>query len=140
MHRGDDGTLKFDRLLEVPAVEGRGRFESIISEGLPLRSEVKIETIDEVSTEMATIFGDDASVRSELKAITRDIEFFLDRKNDFVKDVDDSMANAKKLGYRFYFIDKRTSRHEYIYAKDENELRIKLKTYLEDLDRISSTA
>lgn len=140
MHRGDDGTLKFDRLLEVPAVEGRGRFESIVSEGLPLRSEVKIETVDEVNTEMSTMFGSNASVATELAEITRDIEFFLDRKNDFVKDVDDSMPNAKKAGYKFYFVDKRTSKHEIIYAKDEKELRDNVKQYLEDLDRISSTA
>ena len=140
IHRADDGTVTFDRLLEIPAIEGRGRFESIITKGLPLRSEVKIETIDEVNTEMSTIFGSNASVATELSEITRDIEFFLNRRNDFVKDVNDSMPNAKKEGYQFYFIDKRSSKHQYIYATDEADLRTKVKKYLEDLDKISSMA
>jgi hypothetical protein len=37
-------------------------------------------------------------------------------------------------------VDKRTSKHDIIYAENEKDLRDKVKQYLEDLDRISSTA
>lgn len=140
IHRTDDGSISFDKLLEIPAIPGRGRFESIVSEGLPLRAAVEIESLEAVHTEMAMMFGNNVSVASELQTVQRDINYFLDRKHNFVKDVTDAMPEAKRNGEKFYFVDHTDSQPRNIFAKTEEELKEKIKKYLEALDKMSASA
>lgn len=137
----DDGSIKFDRLLEIPTIPGEGRFGSIVTNGLPLDPPVKIETIDEINTLMGVLFGNNASVGSELEVLKRNIDFFLDPNNGVVKNVSPTdMPDAYARGERKYFIDKSDPKNEtIIFAKTIEELKTKLEKYLNKLNEKSST-
>lgn len=139
IRRTESGALVEDKIIELPT-DGIGRFGTIVAEGLPLDPPVKIETMDVINTLMGELFGNNASVKSTLETVKRDIEFFLNPNNGIVKLVKSTeMPDAYARGEKWYFIDKSDRKKEItVFAKNQEELREKLEKHLLDLDKKSA--
>jgi hypothetical protein len=73
----------------------------MIQKALPLDEDVKIESVDTTSSLMAALFGKDVNIGATLETIKRDLDFFMDPDNGFIKPVNESeMSQAYADGNR----------------------------------------
>lgn len=124
------------QMIEVPTEHNLGWYANMIQKALPLDEDVKIESVDTTSSLMAALFGKDVNIGATLETIKRDLDFFMDPNNGFIKPVSESeMSQAYKDGNRWYFENRDDKFNPVkVFAKTQSELRKKVEVHLKALD------